>query len=726
MGFKDTIKSWLYGPGETAPAPIAQPEPELPRAEARAPIVVVPQQDFRLNSPGAEAAHPIETAIREMSRAPLPVATFQKGSLQPRGSLGEGQGLTYEESHYELTELARARDTESLINTSCERHVETALQQGFHWKGENEELVDYINERMLEIGVVSRLTIRKVLEQIFDQLATYGTAFLVVRRDKDRSSGKPVRMFGKTMDPIASWGVPDSATMKVAENKSGNLIGWKQEVRESGIHVGSTSKTKFFLPQDVFVFTRHKQAGRIFGRSMYLASLDDALMLRSLEDLVYVISQKHAFPIFQYIVGTETHPATDTVLPNGELISEVELAQAVVEKMPVEGGFVTPERHELKLIGTEGKVLDLTPYIEHFRQRVQDSTRMSNAALGTGKGEQSKSTAQSQIQNLVDSAKYLQDVVIDGFYWFTMMIIAEGGYEITSENNISLDFSSPDTEENRARENHTTAQFQADLLTHKEARHAIGRKELAQEEHGDTFSERNHARDLNLAKTAAAAKAANSASSGSSSSSNSTSSTTRPTNQSGKKATKTKVRKNDYLLEIGKAWLDARNASMNHEPIKTEKFFGYNRVTSDAVDYMAEATRKFLSTSIEEGLAEARVKLNDNHAFVSLNQRKSIFHACRQTFKKHMSDTVGTGFKDGNKVWVNAAFSAGRRKLDELAEAQVGFAFRAGMIAAYNNAGITSVKITDNETGQSVILDSTEYSSSIVQLMSDEHVIEAA
>jgi hypothetical protein len=718
MSLSGTLKSFLE---ESFPK---KPEPPRVRAEARSPIILAP--DFRLTAPGARAPESIEEAVKEKGRAPLSVLTFQRGNLQPRGNPGDGQGLMYEESHYDLVELARARDTESLINTSCERHVETALQQGFHWQGSNEEIVNYVKERTLQISVISRITLRKILEQILDQLATYGTAFMVVRRDKERSSGRAIRMFGRDLEPISSWSVPDTSTMKMAENKSGNIIGWKQEIRESGILSGGTSKTKFYFPQDVFLFTRHKQPGRVFGRSMYLASLDDAIMLRSLEDLVYIISQKHAFPIFQYIVGTPERPATDVTLPNGQLISEVELAQAVVENMPVEGGFVTPERHEIKLIGTEGKVLDLTSYIEHFRQRVQDSTRMSNAALGTGKGEQSKSTAQSQIQNLVDSSKYLQDVVIDGMSWFVMMIIAEGGFEINEENEVKLDFSSPDTEENRARENHVTAQLQADLVTFKEARHALGRKEFSEEEKSDTFSEKNHARDLNLARTAAAAKAANSASSSSSSSANSTLSTTRPTNQSGTKATKTKVRKNDYLSEIEKLWTDAKNASLKHEPIKTEKYLGYNRITSEAIDKMGELAKKFLGTGIEEGIAEARIKSKNGYAFVTLNQRKAIFHACRQAFKKHMSDTVGTGFKDGNKVWINAAFTSGKRKLDEIAESQIGFVFRAGLIAALSNTGIDKIKVTDNQTGQSVIIDCLDYSSSIVQLMSEEHTIEVA
>ncbi len=50
----------------------------------------------------------------------------------------------YQPAQYDLVELARARDTESLINSSVERHVETAMRAGHKWESENEEVMEYM------------------------------------------------------------------------------------------------------------------------------------------------------------------------------------------------------------------------------------------------------------------------------------------------------------------------------------------------------------------------------------------------------------------------------------------------------------------------------------------------------------------------------------------------------------------------------------------------------
>jgi len=720
MGLRDTLGRILSNKRSR------QAPPSRAKARGAVRLVVPPLQDFRIHTGSVAKEENVAEAVKEMPRPSSPASTFQRPNVSQKGNDRGLRTMHFQSAHYDLVELARARDTESLINSSVERHVETALRKGFKWKSDNEEVMGYLKQRQLEISSVSKLTFRKVLEQIFDQLATYGTAFLVVKRDKKRSSGKKVRMFGRTMEPIAAWGVPDSATMSVAENESGNIRGWKQEINEAGMYRSSSSqKEKFFPHNDVFVFTRHKQAGRVFGRSPYLSTLDDAIMLRELEELVYIISQKHAFPIFQYIVGTDEHPATDVVLPNGEIISEIELAQSTVENMPVEGGFVTPERHEIKLIGTEGKVLDLMPYIEHFKTRVQDSTRMSNAALGTGNSGDSKSTAQSQMKNMEDSAGYLQDVVSDGFHWFIVMLLGEGGYDINLDNMAELDFSAPDTEETRAQENHVLAQFQGDAINCDELRASLGRECFTEEEKKTTSSEQSHMRDKELATMAAAQKAASQASSGTTASKGTTKQKTKPTNQSGTKSTKTKVKKNDYVTEIESVWKDARAAAMKHRPIKDEHSLGYNRATSPYVDQMASLSKRYLGAAIEEGLAQARVSNNDACLFVSLNQRKRIFHTIRQTYKKHMNDTVGNGFNGGSNVFVNAAFGSGNRKLTETAEAQVDFSRRAAFMAATNNSGVAKVKISDKDRGYGVEIDSSDYCSKILSTLHGEYTIEA-
>lgn len=674
-------------------------------------------EDIKLTSQAAPDQTSLVETLKNQPRVATPHKTYQSENIARRESAGRpDRGLSFESAHYDLRELAKARDTESLINTSAEKHVETALQNGFSWKGSDEDMVNYIRTRIFEIEIVSQLTMRKVLETLLDQLATYGTAFLVVRRDKDRSTGKKVQLFGKKLDPIAAWGTPDAPSMKVSENTLGNVIGWKQEIYENS-NSSSTSKVKYFDPDEVFALTRHKQAGRVFGRSMYTSTLDDALLLRSMEDLVHVITQKYAFPVFQYIVGTKDSPATDIVLPNGNVISEVELAQSVVENMPVEGGFVTPFRHEIKLIGTEGKVLDMSKYIEHFRTRVQESTRMSNAVLGTS-GDQSKSSSQTQMDNLNSSSQYLQGIIKDGLYFFVFNLLAEGGFDITHENMVTLDFSASNPEETRADQNHVLAQYQADLVTHEEARSKMGKPPLSEEEKNDTFSSQNHKRDMELAKQSAAIKAANSAKKKSASSKKSGTSRTRPRNQHGTKATKTKVKKNDFLMEIKGAWSDAKVASLNH--ISTnEPSGGYNRVTSAMVDDMSEISRDFLSDAIREAVDDVREDMNDPLIFVSLNQRKLIFQKIRQAFKEKMTDCVGSGFLNKDKVWISAAFQTHQSAVLALAETLIDFTYNASYLAALSNIGIEKAVVADSDGKYSVTISTSDYCNRLL-LSSDD------
>lgn len=675
--------------------------------------------DFKLAKGSTPVEVDITEEIKENKRPPVAALTFQRGNISQRGENRNRANVNFDSPHINLDELAKARDTECLINTSVERHIETALQEGFRFTCQDEEILDYVKKRIFEIEFVSMLTMRKVLEMLMDQLVTYGTGFIIVRRDRGKSSGKRFRLFGRDYDPISSWGVPDSSTMYSAENSEGNVISWKQVIFERDVQ----KETKY-QHSDVFVFTRHKQAGRVFGRSMYLPSLDDVLMLRSLEDLVYVISQKYAFPLFQYIVGTKERPAEDVVDPvTGELISEVELARITVDNMPVEGGFVTPERHEIKLIGTEGKVLDLTPYLDHFKTRVQESTRMSNAALGTGKGEQSKSVGQTQLQNLEKSAKYIQDIVSDGFHWILVQLMADGAKDVNEINLVRLVFSPPDTEEQRAHENHIMSQYQTDLLTGEEARKSLGRKPFEEKSKQDLYSNQQHERDKDLAKIGAAARAASSSAKKTKSAKKSTSSKTRPTNQSGKKATKTKVKKNDYIGAMNKVWSEAKATALQHSPVSTEKSYGFNRVLSIHVDSMEKVSKVYLSSIVDEAVTEVRTLLRNSSIFVSLGQRKAIFHTVRQALKKHMNDTVSEKFKTGDKTIINASFDINKNRFISLIESNIDFVYNAAYLAALNNSGIPEAKITDTETGCSVTILTKDYSSKAVQYLKESHEI---
>jgi len=483
----------------------------------------------------------VPKAVRSKPRGPMPTLSYNRPSSSRR-NIGESEaGVSYQPPQYDLAEIARARDIESIFQTSIERHVETALQEGWYLFGKDPKKVNYIYKRFWEIGLLSESTMTLLLAQVLDQLIAYGTALIVARRDDGRSSGRPIRYFGRTLEPISTLWVADAPTMRLGENKRGVVVRWKQSLARAGYGTGAGDRT--FSANDVFVIARERQPGMVFGRPMVISVMDDIMTLRRLEELADIIPQKHLFPLFQVLVGTETHPAGDIDLGEGVSISEVEYAQQQIEEMPTEGGFVTPHRWEIRLIGAEGKVLDITPFLEHFRSRVQSGLRMNSIVMGSG-GDPTKSVGNQQMKLLSDSARNLQMLVREGFAVIIRQLLMEGGFDITYDDEVELVFERPDTEEKRSEETHALAMYQGDLMSQEEARKSTGWDPVSKEHEGAMFLNRAHQRDVELTKIGAAAKASTAAGKAKSSK-KSTSVRSQPRNQSGKKSTKTRVKAND-------------------------------------------------------------------------------------------------------------------------------------------------------------------------------------
>lgn len=671
-------------------------------------------KDVKLRATGGSAGA-FEISVREKARPALPIHTYQKGQTVTSNNRGlPDRGLLFEGSPYDLAEVSRARDTDSLLSTSIERHVEAALQGGYRFKGADDKMVKYIQKRVFEFEVVSQTSMRKIIRGSFDNLVAYGTAFLVVDRSSKFSSGKPIRLFGKKMDPISSWACADAPTMSLAENQGGQPVMWQQKVSEMGVFYAGKNEKKYIHPYDVFCGGRHTQPGRVFGRSMYIPVLDDIIMLRELEQLVYIISQKFAFPLVQYVIGTKEYPAGDITTPNGGTISEVEYAKATVEDMPVEGVFVTPERHEIKIIGTEGEVLDLKKYLDYWRNRVQEGCRLSNAVLGTNVGDQSKSSAQSQMQGLMDSAKYLQDEITDMFRPFLFQVLLEGGFDVTDENMVELVFSSPNTEEDRANENHVLSQAQGDLITHEEARRRLGKPPMTEEEKKKTYSAMNHERDKELAKMKAAQKAAaaGSAKKKATASKKTTTSKTRPTNQHKTKATKTKVKANDFVVES----MDFIRSVNRSECINGDAL---RRSICSGVKVVAQ---KHFPGIFYDALDEARVESCNPVAFVTLEDREKIISAAIDHLSNEsafLAEKWTPGF-EGKAIFDQWALHA-----DDVLEKVCRFAFRSCKANALKSAGVKEMAIVVGDATSSATMSTTDSLDRVLYYMDENTTLKA-
>lgn len=306
---------------------------------------------------------------------------------------------------YDLGEIARCVDVEPYVAQSIRRHREQILKEGYGPEGEEDDMVDYIKQRLFEIALVSGIPTSSWIRETITNLVQFHNAFLVFRRDENRSSGAAIQMYGKTLSPIAGIYTVDPTTMSVKVDKYGTPKQWKQKITaDSGYDSGDTEKT--FPPEDVVCITVDKKSGFTFGTPYILPVLEDIRALRKLEELAMIIASKEAFPLYHYKVGTPENPAIS--YEGGG--SEVDIVKSEVANMPTGGAVITTERHEISLISRQGGALDLHPYLEYFEARVLAGLRLSPMDLGRG-GSANRACYSADTETLTDKGwKHYWDI----------------------------------------------------------------------------------------------------------------------------------------------------------------------------------------------------------------------------------------------------------------------------------------------------------------------------
>jgi len=467
---------------------------------------------------------------------------------------------------HDYGEIARAVDTESFLARSIQKHREYILKEGWKVTGSNPETLDYVRQRLFLLGLSTGITPSEWIRELVTNLVTYSTALIVFKRDKTKSIGRSIRLHGKKLEPIAGVFPMDSVSVKVKQNLSGRPIQWRQEI---------DGKTRTFHADDVMHITIDRKSGFVFGTPYSVTVLDDIRALRRLEELVEMVAHKHLFPLFHVKIGTENAPAQDIETPAGTLVSEVDVARNQIEDMPCEGGLVTSERYDIELLGAEGKVLDLTPYIEHFKERVMSGLRLSPLDLGQADSG-NKATAQVVNRNLVDAVKDFQRVISDQVTFQLLdTLLLEGGFDLTEENRVVFTFPSVDREEERAQQAHALTLFQTNAITSEELRRDYMHREgFTSGQESDTFFERYKRPELDMQITLAEASLQHSTSGSSSSATTKGDSKTervntvkaRPTNQFGTSPTKPTFPANDVIEKVIREWNVAASEVIDNIP----------------------------------------------------------------------------------------------------------------------------------------------------------------
>lgn len=435
---------------------------------------------------------------------------------------------------YNLAEIGKATDTDGLLRRAFDAHLTCIMKDGWLLAGRNDRTRSYIQRRLDEISFMSQVPFEQVVRQAAQDLVEYHNFFLFLVRQPDRSSGQPITWHGKHKEPVAALHSIDPTTMYPLLGDTTEVRSWHQFVdgrNFSGRRLEFSTETegsKRYSPEDVIHGFLRRRAGFIFGTPMAIPVLDDIRALRRLEEIAELIAHRHAFPFVHLQVGTERIPAK--LLPTGE--HEIDVISRQYERVPLEGSLVTSER--VKITPVPLTPMDLSTLLEHYHKRAVTGLGLSDMDVGRG-GTANRGTAVVLSRGLMDRCREYQRS-LSMFFLFGLfdVLLLEGGFDLTPENRVFLQFPEIDLDRRMTVNNHAMALYQGKLITETEARLEMGRDPITPAQRKDMHFELV---DKPLAIIQAVdepftseAKQASKAA---------TTSKNQPTNQAGKKAAKT-------------------------------------------------------------------------------------------------------------------------------------------------------------------------------------------
>lgn len=490
-----------------------------------------------------------KTKINFNKRKPI-IASKVANAGVAYGVLGPTQSRTsFQVAEYNLGEISKVMDIESYVRQAFNKHVELCLKEGYDITSRDEEATNYIKRRMREMAEVSGLTFDMMLRSITQNIVAYSNSFIVKVRDFKRSSGMPVkRVSGISLPPVAAYFPMDPTSIRIKRDFHGQVLKYWQRVPGNPI-------MPQFIPENIIHIYYDRKEGFAFGTPYIIPVLDDIRSLRRLEENIEMLMSQHLFPLYQYIVGTETAPAE--IYEDGT--SEVDIIKDQIERMPTEGSIVTPERHEIKNLGAEGKALDASNYLKYFERRVLAGLGISDIALGRG-DTANRATATTLDKAMTDRCKDFQ-AVVENFineYMFKELLF-EGGFVIDEREDsfVKIKFREIDIDFMLKVQNHSVFKYEHHAITETEMREEISRDPVGEVQREDMYFERVQAPLLELetesavsiaeAKGVGRAKvmSKNTTRSATRKAVKSTNNRNKPTNQHGTKPAKTST-KRDY------------------------------------------------------------------------------------------------------------------------------------------------------------------------------------
>ncbi len=404
-----------------------------------------------------------------MKLTDAPARDPKKTSIKKVGQAIKNGGSDFEESIVDLEEVQRAYYTDSYIRRSVDKYSELMFKEGWEIPGKNTNATEYVWTRLKLMSEATGQPITELFKEIAHDLVLYSNAFVVKARQKGSTKIPGVNAQGYTGNqPVAGYFVLPATTITISRDDNGKLLRYMQDT-------GGGNSVEF-KPEDIIHFSYKKPRGMAFGIPFVHNVLDDVKMLRQIEENVARLIYRNLFPLYQYQVGIDKpgYEASD---------EEIENIREEIRDMPMDGGIVVPERHNITVIGAEGQALDASEYLKYFRQRVFTGLGVSDSTMGIG-DTANRSTSDNQSADLNDGVKEFQAIFAETVT-FKMIneLLFEGGFDpiLNPDDEVVFSFFEIELDAKIKKENHAVQLFTQNAITHEEMRQMMGKDPVTDE-----------------------------------------------------------------------------------------------------------------------------------------------------------------------------------------------------------------------------------------------------
>lgn len=621
-----------------------------------------------------------------------------------------GGGGDFEDSPVDLAEIGRAYYTDSYIRRAVDKYSSLMFKNGWELQGKNEAATTYVWTRLKLMAEATEKSIDELLTQLASDYVLYGNAYLLKSRMKGSAAATGVKAVGYTnKQPVAGYFIASPVNITVSRDDNGKLLNYQETTGGGGQGI-------VYKPTEVIHFAYRRPTARAYGIPFIFNALDDVKILRQIEENVARLIYRNLFPLYMYQVGSPNpgFEATD---------EEIETVREEIRDMPMDGGIVVPERHNIKVIGAEGNAIDANGYLSYFRQRVFTGLGVSDTVMGIG-GTANKSTSDNQAADLFDGVKDFQR----GFAETVKMgiiyeLLFEGGFDpvLNPDDEVDFLFHEIELDAKIKKENHMVQLFTQNAITYEELRVLMGLDPVVDEQR----------LYFNMI-TAALAQQAAQAQQGQLAANNAGNNKDQPANQHGKQKSPGKPKASFDGIEenfSNKVLTESDEVVTLTQELEVETYTHileeyWNQAKEDAVQRTSRGedskTIKSLTTKLIHGLMENRNKQYLEKAisagFRNGREETGIQHLA--LLRKDVEEAVQRGKRSINKVveelemaldklgetdfekriaFVESAFHANKYRLKLISKTMLYTSYNIGFALAAIAAKKESVKVHSTE-----------------------------